>query len=157
MSNCSDYVFRDDVRNSNATDAWDGSGDDGDPPNTNPSGDPTLEEVLRVVFDVGVGERVTYLALAERGSASAGDLAKKLNRNRSNVSRYLKSLYQKGLVTRRRRILQSGGHVYEYSVRSPEQVRQLLHAELSKWTRTADKRVNELVTEIAENNSQVSS
>lgn len=118
-------------------------------------GDPTLAEVLRVVFDIGVGERETYVALAGKQASSAGNLAEELDRDRSNVNRYLNSLYQKNLVTRRRRILQSGGHVYEYSARSPDSVRGLLLAGLHEWTDTASDRLEQLLDETAETTEPV--
>lgn len=157
MSNCLKYVLADDVPSGVATDAWDTQRNGDDPSKTVPGGEPTLEEVLQVVFNVGVGEHEVYVALAARGPTSAGDLARELDRNRSNVSRHLRSLSEKDLATRRRRILQSGGHVYEYSARSPEQVRQLLLAGLRRWTHVADERIDELVTEIAEGGSRMSS
>ena len=111
--------------------------------------DPSLGEILRAVFDMGVGERETYEALAEREYSKASDLADELGRDRSSVHRYLKELLKKGLVTRRRRILQSGGHVYQYSARSPEQVRELLLAGLSEWVAAAQNQIEEFVAESA--------
>jgi len=176
MSNSSEYVLADDVPGAAWTEDRAGSADDGiddwevpdgagtrartapgenDGPRAAPVGDPTLTEVLRVVFDVGVGERETYVALAGGEATSAGDLAEELDRDRSNVNRYLNNLYQKNLVTRRRRILQSGGHVYEYSARSPDSVRKLLLAGLSEWTAAASDRIDQLVAETTETTERV--
>lgn len=157
MSNCLKYVLADDVPSGVGADPLDGQKNGDGPQKTAPGGEPTLGEVLQVVFNVGVGEHEVYVALAARGPTSAGDLARELDRNRSNVSRHLRSLFEKDLATRRRRILQSGGHAYEYSARSPEQVRQLLLAGLRRWTHVADERIDELVTEIAEGGSRMSS
>lgn len=120
----------------------------GGPPVSATVATPSLQEILRVVFDIGVGERETYVALAARECGSAAELADDLDRDRSNVNRYLNSLFQKGLVTRRRRILQSGGHVYQYSARPPEEVRGLLRAGLQEWTGTASEHIDDLVADI---------
>ncbi len=160
MSNSSEYVLADDVpgaqtenpdspTSSRRTDPG-VRGTREDRPNTSPDGEPSLEEVLRVVFDVGVGEREAYVTLAGREPSSAGDLADELDRDRSNVNRYLNNLYQKDLVTRRRRILQSGGHVYEYSARPTDDVQELLLAGLERWADTASRRIDQLVAETAE-------
>ncbi len=150
MSKRSEYVLADDV----SPDPWAEETDRPDDPRADDSpvqgtvATPSLQEVLRVVFDIGVGERETYVALAARECGSAGDLAEDLDRDRSNVNRYLNSLFKKGLVTRRRRILQSGGHVYQYSARPPEEVRGLLRAGLQEWTGTAGDHIDDLVADI---------
>jgi predicted transcriptional regulator len=169
MSNSSEYVLADGARGTAWTEDgtdhrsdgdWDTAsgpggrrgrpaGRDGEP-DTASVGEPTLTEVLRVVVDIGIGEREAYVALAEQDATSAGDLAEQLDRDRSNVNRYLNSLYQKNLVTRRRRILQSGGHVYEYSARSPDSVRELLLAGLHEWAEAASAHLDQLVAETAE-------
>lgn len=175
MSNSSEFVLADDVpgagwtdesagRETDGVEDWtapgaSGSRDGGAPGDddhgTALAGEPSLTEVLRVVFDVGVGEREAYVALVRQQSKSAGDLAEDLDRDRSNVNRYLNNLYQKDLVTRRRRILQSGGHVYEYCARSPDAVRDLLLAGLEAWTDAASDRIDQLVTETDDATEQV--
>lgn len=179
MSNSSEYVLSDGVRGTawtedgaapgnDGTDDWNapdgagtrdtaGPGDQNNGPGTTPVGEPTLTEVLRIVFDIGIGEHEAYVALTEREATSAGDLAEQLDRDRSNVNRYLNSLYQKNLVTRRRRILQSGGHVYEYSARSPDSVRKLLLAGLHEWADTASDRLEQLVAGTTETSERMTS
>lgn len=147
MSEHSQYVLADDVSHDPWTDQPDRPVEADDPSTTDAITDPSLEEVLQVVFDIGVGEREVYRALAARECGSTGDLADELDRCRSNVSRYLNRLFQKGLVTRRRRILQSGGHVYQYSARSPEEVRRLLRAGLEQWSGAANDHIETLVAD----------
>jgi len=147
MSKRSEYVLADDVSTGSRVEQPAVPGESEEVPTAASDGQPTTEEVLRVVFGIGVGEREAYLALAERGRGSAGDLAEALDRDRSNVNRYLNRLSEKGLVTRRRRILQSGGHVYQYEARPPEQVRARLLAALQEWTDGAHDRVDDLVAE----------
>lgn len=144
MSNRSEYLLVDDAPDSSRP-------EDGEPglgyagsADARIDCDPTLVEVLQVVFDIGLGERNVYEALCGRGHSSADDLAEELDRDYSTVNRTLRALCQNGLVTRRRRILQSGGHLYEYSARPPEQVRALLCHGLEEWTDAARDRIDEL-------------
>ncbi len=147
MNKRSEYVLADDVSTDTRVKQPAAPGEPEEVPTAASEGEPTTEEVLRVVFGIGVGEREAYLALAERGRGSAGDLAEVLDRDRSNVNRYLNHLAEKGLVTRRRRILQSGGHVYQYKARPPKQVRARLLAALQEWIDGAHDRVDDLVAE----------
>ena len=71
--------------------------------------DPSFEHVLSCVFGVQDHESRTYLALAEQPGSTVAELAEQLNRDRSNVNRSLSTLMDKGLVERRRRLLDPGG------------------------------------------------
>jgi len=109
-----------------------------------PSGEePSVDDILRIVFDMGVCERRIYDALTEREHGSATELAEELDRHRSNVNRNLNELFQKGFVTRRRRILKSGGQMYQYSARPPAEIRTLLLAGLQEWTAAARDRIDD--------------
>lgn len=147
MSKRSEYVLSEDASVETETERPVRPDGSDDRPSELADVDPSLEEVLQVVFDIGVGERETYVALTAHESTSAGELAEQLDRDRSNVNRYLNNLFQKGLVTRRRRILQSGGHIYQYSARSPEEVGSLLRAGLGEWARTASNHIDEFVAD----------
>lgn len=150
MSNGTDqYVLPDDDPAVVAAAEWTLPADIEDVPTTAAGDEPALGEVLQVVFDIGVGERETYHALIGREYSRAGELADELGRDRSNVNRYLNELSEKGIVTRRRRILKSGGHVYQYSARPPEEVRALLLVGLSEWVGTARDHIDEFVAEVS--------
>lgn len=109
--------------------------------------EPSVDDILRVVFDMGVCERRIYDALTDHGHSSATELAEELDRHRSNVNRNLNELFQKGFVTRRRRILKSGGQMYQYSARPPQEVRTLLLAGLQEWIASARDQVDEFAVE----------
>lgn len=108
---------------------------------------PAVEEVLEVVFGLGVSEREVYAALAREKESSAADLADELDRSYRTVNRHLNGLCQKGFVTRRRRILQTGGHVYQYSARAPDEVRALLRAGVQEWITAAHDCIDEFASE----------
>jgi predicted transcriptional regulator len=75
---------------------------------------PTREEVFRTVFDLGEQDVRTYDAVVDVTGATTSELSDRLDRDRSNVNRSLKRLRETGLVTRGRRLLDDGGHVYQY-------------------------------------------
>ncbi|MFT4923320.1 MAG: putative transcriptional regulator [Haloarculaceae archaeon] len=110
-------------------------------------GGPAVEEVLCVVFDLGVSERQVYAALARQEESSARDLADDLDRSYRTVNRHLNDLCDKGFVTRRRRILQTGGHIYQYAARSPDEVRALLHAGVQEWIAAAHDCIDDFAGE----------
>ena len=78
--------------------------------------EPSREEVLRTVFGLGGHDVRTYDAVDESPGSTTRELADDLERDRSNVNRSLNRLREAGLVTRNRRLLDAGGHVYQYSV-----------------------------------------
>lgn len=75
---------------------------------------PTRKEVLRTVFGLGEHDVLTYDAVVEVRGATTSELADRLDRDRSNVNRSLNRLRESGLVSRGRRLLDEGGHVYQY-------------------------------------------
>ena len=75
---------------------------------------PSREEVLRTVFGLGGHDVRTYDAVVAFTGATTSELADRLDRDRSNVNRSLNRLRESGLVTRGRRLLDEGGHVYQY-------------------------------------------
>ena len=95
--------------------------------------DPSFEHVLSCVFGVQDHESRTYLALAEQPGSTVAELAEQLNRDRSNVNRSLSTLMDKGLVERRRRLLDPGGYVYQYTATPVPDAKELLHDALDEW------------------------
>ena len=75
---------------------------------------PTRTDVLQTVFGIGEQDVRTYDAVVEIRGATTTELADHLGRDRSNVNRSLNRLRESGLVTRGRRLLDDGGHVYQY-------------------------------------------
>lgn len=105
--------------------------------------DPSFEHVLSCVFGVQDHESRTYLALAEQPGSTVAELAEQLNRDRSNVNRSLSALMDKGLVERRRRLLDPGGYVYQYTATPVPDAKELLHDALDEWV----ERVHEVIAE----------
>ncbi|WP_435196200.1 helix-turn-helix domain-containing protein [Natronomonas sp. EA1] len=105
--------------------------------------EPGFEQVLGCVFGIQQHETRTYLALREHAGSTVAELADVVDRDRSNVNRSLSTLMDKGLATRQRRLLDSGGHVYQYTATPIEEARELMHETLDEWAAYVHERIDE--------------
>ncbi len=94
---------------------------------------PSFEHVLSCVFRIQDHESRTYLTLLDHPGSTVAELAEALDRDRSNVNRSLSTLREKGLVERRRRLLDSGGYVYQYTAIPVPEAKERLHDALDEW------------------------
>ena len=94
---------------------------------------PSFDHVLSCVFGVRDHESRTYLTLLDHPGSTVAELADTLDRDRSNVNRSLSTLRDKGLVERRRRLLDSGGYVYQYTAIPVPEAKERLHDALDEW------------------------
>ena len=95
--------------------------------------EPDLAEVMACVFGVRAHEVRTYRTLLDAPGSTVEELATILERDRSNVNRSLSTLREKGLARRKRRLLDGGGHVYQYTATPLDEARDLLHEALDQW------------------------
>jgi predicted transcriptional regulator len=105
--------------------------------------EPGFEEVLACVFGIQEHEVRTYLTLLDEPGSTVAELAESLQRDRSNVNRSLSTLRGKGLAERQRRLLDSGGHVYQYTATPVDEARSLMHETLDEWTAYVHERIDE--------------
>ena len=98
--------------------------------------------LLSCVFGIRDHERRTYLALHDHPGSTVEELAGVLDRDRSNVNRSLSTLQQKGLLERERRLLDSGGYVYQYTAVELEEARAMLHAALDEWVESVHDEID---------------
>lgn len=109
---------------------------------------PDLETVLRAVFDLRPSESDAYLELLQAPGSSAAEVARALDRDRSNVNRSLRTLRERGLAERRRVLLEEGGHVYRYTPAPLPTVRERMHASLAAWVEAAHDRIDAFGEEV---------
>ena len=107
------------------------------------SDEPSFEDVMACVFGVQAHEVRTYEALLDTPESTVEELAAELDRDRSNVNRSLSTLREKGLASRRRRLLDGGGHVYQYSATPREEAADLMHQTLDEWAVYVHDRIDE--------------
>lgn len=120
--------------------------------------EPTLEEVLRVVFDVSDTELEICLCVMDGDGLTVAELADRIGYDRSVVARHLTHLAELGVVERRRQILEQGGHVYVYTPVPEERVRRQFSRAFAAWVREAFEVVGtiqrEKVESIAETDAE---
>jgi predicted transcriptional regulator len=95
--------------------------------------EPDFQHVLACVFGIQDHESRTYLVLLDEPGSTVEELAERLDRDRSNVNRSLTTLMEKGLVERERRLLDSGGYVYQYTAIPLPEAKELMHRTLDRW------------------------
>ncbi len=105
--------------------------------------EPGFEEVLRCVFGIQDHEARLYLELFDAPDSTVAELADTVDRDRSNVNRGVNTLIEKNLANRRRRLLDNGGHVYQYRAIEPEKARELMHETLEEWAAYVHERIDE--------------
>jgi predicted transcriptional regulator len=105
--------------------------------------EPELVEVMTCVFGIQPHEARTYETLLDHPASTVEELADTLDRDRSNVNRSLSTLREKGLASRERRLLDGGGHVYQYSPTPLPEARDLMHETLDAWTGYVHDRIDE--------------
>jgi DNA-binding transcriptional ArsR family regulator len=76
--------------------------------------DQMIELVARRFRMLGEPQRLRILQLLETGERTVGDIVESLEGNQPNISKHLQSLYEAGLVGRRRQ----GNSIY-YSIADP--------------------------------------
>lgn len=105
--------------------------------------DPDFAHILSCVFGIRDHESRTYLELRDHPGSTVEELASMLDRDRSNVNRSLSTLQEKGLVDRERRLLDSGGYVYQYTAVDLPEAKQLLHDALDEWVASVHTAIDE--------------
>jgi predicted transcriptional regulator len=105
--------------------------------------EPGFEEVMVCVFDIQHHETETYRVLLDQPESTVEELAGELERDRSNVNRSLSTLREKGLAERGRRLLDGGGHVYQYTATPLPEAKELMHETVDEWVAYVHTRVDE--------------
>ena len=103
--------------------------------------EPELEDLLRDVFEMSDTELEVCLCVMEGGTMTVNELADRIDLDRSVVARHLNHLAALGVVGKRRRLIEDGGHVYVYRPVEPEVVRRRLTAAFGTWVRGATERL----------------
>ena len=99
--------------------------------------EPSRDDVLQTVFGLGGHDVRTYDAVGDAPGSTTRELADRLDRDRSNVNRSLNRLREVGLVTRGRRLLDAGGHVYQYYAAPEEMSENIISRAVDRWRSAA--------------------
>lgn len=104
--------------------------------------DPDFTHILSCVFGIQDHESRTYLVLLSHPGSTVAELSSVLDRDRSNVNRSLSTLREKGLANRERRLLDSGGYVYQYTAVALPEAKTMLHDALDTWVSAVHTEIN---------------
>jgi predicted transcriptional regulator len=107
-------------------------------------GEPTIDELLQTVFGMSNAELDVCLCVMESGEQTVRELAETTEYERSVVSRHLNHLADLGVLNKQRRLLKKGGHVYVYSARGPEAIRESFRAHFFTWVSQLDECIDTL-------------
>lgn len=126
--------------------------EDGLEPVTTPSAisSPTLDELLRVVFDISDTQLEVCLCVMEGGELTVQELADKIGYDRSVISRHLNHLVELNVLNKHRRLLDQGGYVYVYTPVEPEMIRHQFRVEFIRWVSQAQVLIEDLQREKVE-------
>jgi len=97
---------------------------------------PSVAAVLETVLDLRSQELAVYDAITDDPGGATKALAETLDRDRSNVNRSLTKLETAELVTRHRRILDSGDYYANYAA-PKDGVDEIVSTALDQWATTA--------------------
>ncbi|WP_435365330.1 helix-turn-helix domain-containing protein [Haloarchaeobius sp. DYHT-AS-18] len=111
---------------------------------------PGFREVMSCVFGIHQHETRTYLSLIDQPGSTVEELATQLERDRSNVNRSLSTLLERGLATRERRLLDSGGYVYQYTAEPLPEAKERLHTALDQWVENVHEVIEDFDGELVE-------
>jgi predicted transcriptional regulator len=105
--------------------------------------EPGFQQVLSCVFGIQRHESRTYLTLLDHPGSTVAELAEVLDRDRSNINRSLTTLMEKGLAGRERRLLDSGGYIYQYTGTELPDAKEMLHEALDEWAERVHRRIDD--------------
>lgn len=105
---------------------------------------PTLEQLLRSVFDISETELAVCLCVMEAGEVTVKELAEEIGYDRSVISRHLNDLVDLGVLHKQRRLLDQGGQIYIYTPADPETVRRSFRRKFLRWVREGAVLIDDL-------------
>lgn len=91
-------------------------------------------EAVVTVFDIKCPEMETYLALLDHPESTPNELTDVLDRERSGIGKRLRSLCEKGLVTRQKRVDTKSGTRYEYTAQPLDETVDWMTNEIDEWS-----------------------
>lgn len=119
-------------------------------PDDVPVSRPTLNDLLRSVFDMSDTELELCLCVMEGGELTVKELAERTDYDRSVVTRHLNHLADLGVLEKRRRLLERGGQVYVYTPVDPDAVRRTLKRGFLAWVGQSARLLEDLRREKVE-------
>ncbi len=75
-----------------------------------------------------------YKVLIKKGELRVEEISEIIGRKQNTIYRSLQRLLSHGIVIRKHRVLDRGGHYFVYMARSPEEIVEAMRAMLNEWS-----------------------
>lgn len=112
--------------------------------------EPSLDELMRTVFDMSETELDICLCVMEEGELTVPNLAERVGYDRSVVARHLDHLVDLGVIDKHRRLLEEGGQIYVYTPNGADLVARRLTGEFARWVQDATSLIESISREKVE-------
>lgn len=103
--------------------------------------EPKFNDVMRCVFKIKDYEIEVYFYILDHPESTIAEIAEFLKKDRSSIQRSLQTLMDKGMISRKFRILGIGGFAYIYIATPLEETKKIMEQELQVWYNMMNKLV----------------
>ena len=94
---------------------------------------PNFNDVMRCVFKIKDYEIEVYFYLLDHPGSTIAEVSEFLKKDRSSIQRSLQTLMDKGMISRKFRVLGVGGFAYIYTATPLEETKKIMEHELKIW------------------------
>ncbi len=94
---------------------------------------PKFNDVMRCVFKIKDYEIEVYFYLLDHQGSAIAEVSEFLAKDRSSIQRSIQTLMDKGMITRKFRVLGAGGFTYIYAAVPIEETKLIMNRELNVW------------------------
>lgn len=102
---------------------------------------PNFNDVMRCVFKIKDYEIEVYFYLLDHPGSTIAEVSEFLKKDRSSIQRSLQTLMDKGMISRKFRVLGVGGFAYIYTATPLEETKKIMERELQVWYNMMNKLV----------------
>ena len=95
--------------------------------------EPEFNDVMRCVFKIKDYEIEVYFYLLDHPGSTIAELSDFHNKDRSSIQRSLQTLKDKGMISRKFRVLGVGGFAYIYTATPIDETKKIMERELQVW------------------------
>ncbi len=95
--------------------------------------EPKFNDVMRCVFKIKDYEIEVYFYLLDHPGSTIAGISDFLKKDRSSIQRSLQTLMDKGMISRKFRVLGLGGFAYIYMATPIDETKRIMERELQVW------------------------
>lgn len=80
--------------------------------------------------------------LSHKRECRTSSISEKLNLNLTTVQKAVKKLFEKGVIVRHQKNLESGGYLYTYECSSRTEIRKIIKNVIGVWVKRVDEEID---------------